>query len=315
MEMPARRVFADPKVDLAFKVLFGREATRSLAICLLNAVLDLPEGQQIVELELLNPFNPQETLDDKLIILDVKVRDQTGRYYNIEMQMLPFPCFSQRILFYWSQMYQEQLQSGDSYTELRPTVSISFLNYELFQDEPRSHLRFRLLEVEGQYPLTADIDIHILQLRKFCKTAAELATLSDCWLYFLCHAETMNVDDLPLLMQRSEFQLAFETLHMLTQSGTEKQLYDARRKAQLDYNTAISESHREGLEKGVEEGLEKGIEKGIEKGRREEKAEIVRKFQRRLHQTPTSTDTLLQKTLGELERLEAELEKLLFPEG
>ena len=142
-------------------------------------------------------------------------------------------------------------------------------------------------------------------LTKFNKTAAELTTLSDCWLYFLCHAETMDCGDLPQLMQRPEFQLAFETLAMMT--TREKELYDTRRKTLLDYNTMMSETRREGVEEGIEEG--------IEKGRREEKAEIVRKFQRRLHQPPAPIETLLEKSLSELERLETELEKLLFPEG
>jgi hypothetical protein len=66
----------DPKVDYVFKILFGSEANKSLLIHLLNAVLKPPPGQQIVAVEILNPFNDKETLDDKLSILDIKARDQ-----------------------------------------------------------------------------------------------------------------------------------------------------------------------------------------------------------------------------------------------
>jgi hypothetical protein len=45
----------DPKVDYAFKRLFGREANQALAIHLLNAVL-APPLERVVDLELLNPF-------------------------------------------------------------------------------------------------------------------------------------------------------------------------------------------------------------------------------------------------------------------
>ena len=79
----------DPKVDYAFKHLFGRESTRPLLIHLLNQVLNPDPGRQIRDVELLNPFNPKEAIDDKLSILDVKARDQTGRQLNIEMQMFP----------------------------------------------------------------------------------------------------------------------------------------------------------------------------------------------------------------------------------
>ncbi len=64
----------DPKVDYAFKHLFGREASRPILIAVLNSVLRPPPGEEIRELELLNPFNPKEALDDKLSILDIKAR-------------------------------------------------------------------------------------------------------------------------------------------------------------------------------------------------------------------------------------------------
>ena len=77
----------DPKIDYAFKRLFGMERNRDLLIDLINAVLDLPPGEQVAEVEILNPFNPQESSSDKLSIVDIKARDQQGRHFNVEMQM------------------------------------------------------------------------------------------------------------------------------------------------------------------------------------------------------------------------------------
>jgi predicted transposase/invertase (TIGR01784 family) len=62
----------DPKVDYAFKYLLGRDSTRAILIDVLNKVLEPPAGREIVDVELLNPFNLQEALDDKLSILDIK---------------------------------------------------------------------------------------------------------------------------------------------------------------------------------------------------------------------------------------------------
>ena len=87
----------DPKVDYAFKHLFGREATRPILMDLLDNVLDLAPGREIRDLELLNPFNPKEALDDKLSILDIKARDQSGRQFNVEMQMVASRYFEKRI--------------------------------------------------------------------------------------------------------------------------------------------------------------------------------------------------------------------------
>lgn len=66
----------DPKVDFAFKYLFGRETTRSILIDVLNAVLNPAPGHLITDIELLNPYNLQERVDDKLSILDIKARDR-----------------------------------------------------------------------------------------------------------------------------------------------------------------------------------------------------------------------------------------------
>ena len=87
----------DPRVDYAFKKLFGSEANKTLLICLLNAVLKLPQGRQIHSVEILNPFNDKDNSDDKLTILDIKARDQLGRQYNIEMQMVAGTDFLPRI--------------------------------------------------------------------------------------------------------------------------------------------------------------------------------------------------------------------------
>ena len=78
---------------------FGAEASRAVSE-VVNTVEDI---------ELLNPFNLQESLDDKLSILDIKARDQSGRQFNVEMQMLAHPTFEKRILYYWARLHQQQL--------------------------------------------------------------------------------------------------------------------------------------------------------------------------------------------------------------
>src|SRR5438477_12056584 len=95
----------DPKVDYAFSHLVGREATRPLLINLLDRVLNPPSDHHIREIELLNPFNPKEALDDRLSILDIKAHDQAGRQFNVEMQMLAFRYYEKRILYYWAKLH------------------------------------------------------------------------------------------------------------------------------------------------------------------------------------------------------------------
>src|SRR6202022_2794411 len=122
----------DPKVDYAFKHLFGRESTRPILIDVLDSVLHPAPGHHIQDIELLNPFNPKETLDDKLSILDIKARDQTGRQFNVEMQMLAFRYYEKRILYYGAKLHQQQLHEGQDYLELKPTIRSGFRTHVLF---------------------------------------------------------------------------------------------------------------------------------------------------------------------------------------
>jgi predicted transposase/invertase (TIGR01784 family) len=92
----------DPKIDIAFRKVFGSEPWRDLTVALINAVLESPPPHRVVDVELLNPYSEKMTLDDKLSILDVKARDQEGWLYNVEMQMLALAALVQRLLYYWS---------------------------------------------------------------------------------------------------------------------------------------------------------------------------------------------------------------------
>ena len=53
--------------------------TSTPVIDLTDQVLNPAPGHHIQHIDLLNPFNPKEFFDDKLSILDIKARDQSGR--------------------------------------------------------------------------------------------------------------------------------------------------------------------------------------------------------------------------------------------
>lgn len=62
----------NPKVDFAFKKLFGSEENQNLLISLLNAILTL--APPIIEVELRNPYNLTDYRAGKLSILDIKAK-------------------------------------------------------------------------------------------------------------------------------------------------------------------------------------------------------------------------------------------------
>lgn len=57
------KIEIDPKVDYAFKHVFGREESIRALISLADAVIEPVAGQRIISLDLLNPFNSREFSD------------------------------------------------------------------------------------------------------------------------------------------------------------------------------------------------------------------------------------------------------------
>jgi predicted transposase/invertase (TIGR01784 family) len=247
----------DPRVDYAFKKVFGSEANVPVLADLLNAVLK--PARRIVELQLLNPFNEKDATDDKLSILDIKARDELGQHYNVEMQLFGSHVQLQRILYYWAVLHSEQLREGDNYTKLRTTISIAIVNSVLFPDVPDYHLDFQLRSARHpQLVFSSQQSIHLLELPKFQKNADELSDSLDVWCYFLTHAAELDPGQMPTTMQTPMVQRAMEVLDMLSKSDVERERYQARLKWERDQTAFIEEARAEGLKEGSEKGREQG---------------------------------------------------------
>lgn len=75
----------NPKVDFAFKKLFGSSENKDILISFINSVLS--EDEQVKDIELKNPYNIASYRKGKMTILDIKAVDENGTWYDIEMQL------------------------------------------------------------------------------------------------------------------------------------------------------------------------------------------------------------------------------------
>src|SRR5262249_28318712 len=155
------------------------------------------------------------------------------------------PLFLQRVLYYWAQLYGEQLREGDDYDELRTTYSISFVDGVFFPQVPDYHLDFQLRSSRHpQLVFSAQQSMHLLELKKFQKTAADLTDPLDVWCYFLVHGEELDSDNLPAALQKSPVRRALEVLNVLSQSDLERERYQARLKEQRDRRMYVKAAER-----------------------------------------------------------------------
>jgi predicted transposase/invertase (TIGR01784 family) len=66
------------QIDCVFKALLGAENNCNLLVHFLNAIIGSDLSAPIDTVEILNPYNEKEFIEDKLSIVDVKARDAQG---------------------------------------------------------------------------------------------------------------------------------------------------------------------------------------------------------------------------------------------
>ena len=118
------------KLDIIFKRIFGNENNKNIIAAFISDLLEIPR-EDIKAIYLSNVELAPEYIDQKFSRLDIKM-DVDGRIVNIEMQVNREPDFKDRTLFYWSKLYSDELKVGDDYGELKQTICINIINFNLF---------------------------------------------------------------------------------------------------------------------------------------------------------------------------------------
>ena len=161
----------DPKVDVVFKALFGQPGNMDLVADLLNGLLELPQSERIVSVELLPSLGEVEATDEKLTILDLYVEDARGRRYAVEMQCRNHKAFAERMLYYAARRYTRRLHSAEAYSALRPLVLVVITDFVLFPQLEGWRERFELRGRGSGVVFSPHLAIVLVELPKFHKSA------------------------------------------------------------------------------------------------------------------------------------------------
>lgn len=80
--------------------------------------------------------NYPTNLGDKITFLDIKARDEEYRWYNVEVQLIERGHFVRRVVYYNARVHSSQLDKGEGYEKLRPTISIVLTDWMNFLISP-----------------------------------------------------------------------------------------------------------------------------------------------------------------------------------
>lgn len=162
-----RRWTLDPRVDLVFSLLFGAEQNRHLLVALLNDVLQ--PSTPILSVELMPPRPEPAEVEEKLVLLDLRVRLLNGEQVDVEMQTRRHAALRARVLFYWGRMYAGQIQRGQPYAGLKRCAVVLITDFVELPG-PRFHSVFQVRERASAELLTDHLELHVLELPKLRNT-------------------------------------------------------------------------------------------------------------------------------------------------
>jgi predicted transposase/invertase (TIGR01784 family) len=268
----------DPRVDYAFKKVFGQQQNAICLISLLNGTLRLPSP--ITAVQILNPFNDKEFLTDKLSCVDVRATDERGEIFVVEIQLSVSSGYHRRAVFYACEAFAGQLGAGDDYQRLKATYCISFLLEPLWKDDSQLHHRFQLMDAVSGKILRDTIEIHTVELSKYDNQRekhGDGVDLLDRWVFWMLYAENYSARELKTMLPDQPFTQATDELERIRQKTEDRTMYERRQRAQRDfewsYRMALLDAVAEAKEIASAEGRAEGRAGGLAEGKAEGKAE------------------------------------------
>ena len=98
---------------------------------LICSLLHLSEDE-VISVQITNPIQLGEDMDDKTFVLDINVLLNDDVIINLEMQMQNERNWEERSLSYLCRSF-DQLYQGQDYIEAKPAIHIGFLNFTPFE--------------------------------------------------------------------------------------------------------------------------------------------------------------------------------------
>lgn len=290
--------FMDPRIDFAFRKIFGSEETKEVLKSFIEAVLGLEGKKRLKEIQIENPYQLPKLLFLKTTILDVKCTDHRKVKYLVEMQIKKTDAFLRRVQYNLAKAYVGQIKSGADFPKLNQVIGVTITESTLFPHLEHFLSRHTTRETLTNKEYLSDIVYYFIELSKFDKNENELRNPIDKWAYFLKMAG--DLEQIPESLKDEPYKTAFEVAMVSRMTIEEYELYDNAAMQATDHKGSLELAHDEGFQ----EGVEKGMEKGILSGKQETIVKITRK---KFNELPESLDEKIRKT-NSLE----ELDKILF---
>jgi predicted transposase/invertase (TIGR01784 family) len=262
-----------PRYDVTFKSIFKDERNADVVEDFLKAVLDLPPGEVLGDIRVMDSEMLPRTEGEKLSVLDVRLKSPSLGSVNIEIQLYPLPEMKQRLMHYWATVAASQLKAGDDYAEFDKVISIVVANFP-FGGSTHYHHRYVLYDIVHNVQFTDLIEFAILELTKAPKDTDHTGAWE--WARFF---GTDSEKELRMLAKENKkIAKAVMVLEKLGADEKARQQAEYEEMMRRDYVSRVNGARREGEERGMAIGEERGIVIGEERGMKQKSEGVAKKM-------------------------------------
>ena len=240
--------YLDPKADLTFKRVFGEHP--DLVISLLNALLPLKKGEEIQSVEYLTPEMVPDNPLRKFSIVDVRCKDQRGRQFIVEMQMVWSPEFMQRVMFNSAKAYVRQLDKKEDYSLLEPVYSLNLVNDVFLKDVPEYYHYYRMVHEKHTEKVIDGLHLVFVELPKFTPHTMGEKRMQVLWLRYLTEIDGYMETVPQELLDNPEINKAMEVVEESAYTPEQLLGYDKFWDIIRTENTLYSSGVRQGRAEG-----------------------------------------------------------------
>ena len=297
----------DFKNDFMFKHSLGNDQDPD-SFYLLKLFIEGILNISCKSITILNPDLVVENIEDKDMLLDIRVQTNTGDYVNIEMQYSAFSKNQyQRFQIYGASLLSRQEKEGDDYQKnINHVYQIIFID-DIDKANLKLYDRYESRNEEGKlekYNLLTRVYVQMpyINLIKKQKKLEEFSEIEKGIYIF----ENGITDDIIRLKEDNKVvEIMKEKIERFNQ---DEQLRDMAYKRSLNrwanerdkqdmYEKGKEEGIEEGIKQGIEQGLEMGIEQGVMQGIIEKSKEKTKQLFNKYY--PKEDDSILENLNSE----------------
>ncbi|MDE6730108.1 MAG: Rpn family recombination-promoting nuclease/putative transposase, partial [Oscillospiraceae bacterium] len=180
---------------------------------------------------------------------------------NVELQVNSQRYFKKRTLFYWSKLYTSELKSGESYHNLKRTICINILDFNI-TDKKEYHTEIIAADRDTGEQFTDLLSLHFFELRKV-NAVLDTNDRKAMWMH-LIKADTeeelnmIKETNIPVMEQ------AVQVIFDMSADTVLRERARLREKALHDEASALEGAREEGIQEGLMQALEKLIANGMQ---------------------------------------------------